>query len=129
LLGLSVNSNARNLGIVQEATVLDGYLRTGATNLLGQPPTQAVGQVLAGPTHVVFTRTPQGATTLFVNGAAVATGTRAKTLSNWASTARLHLGGERDGSKQWLGTYHLVAMYNRALSPQEVLQNFVAGDV
>jgi hypothetical protein len=129
LLGLSVNSNARNLGIVQEATVLDGYLRTGATNLLGQPPTQAVGQVLAGPTHVVFTRTPQGATTLYVNGAAVATGTRAKTLGNWASTARLHLGGERDGSKPWLGTYRLVAMYNRALTPEEVLQNFVVGDV
>ena len=129
VLGLSVNSNARNLGIVQEGAVLDGYLRTKATNYLGEPPTQAVGQVLAGRTHVVFTRTPQGATTLYVNGAPVATGTVANTMANWASTARLHLGGERDGSKPWLGTYYLVAMYDRALSPAEVLQNFVVGDV
>ena len=129
LLGLGVNTNARNLGIVQEGTALDAYLRTKATDYRGEPPTQAVDQVLSGPTHLVFTRTPQGATTLYVNGAAVATGTAASTMANWASTARLHLGGERDGSKPWLGTYYLVAMYDRALSPEEVLQNFVVGDV
>ncbi len=129
LLGLGVNASARNLGIVQEGTVLDAYLRTKATNFLGQPPTRATGQVLSGSTHVVFTRTQQGATTLYVNGASVATGSAANTMANWASTARLHLGGERDGSKPWLGTYYLVAMYDRALSPAEVLQNFVVGDV
>ena len=127
LLGLGVNTNARNLGIVQEGTALDAYLRTKATDYRGEPPTQAVDQVLSGPTHLVFTRTPQGATTLYVNGAAVATGTAASTMANWASTARLHLGGERDGSKPWLGTYYLVAMYDRALSPEEVLTELRRG--
>ncbi len=129
MLGLGFNANARNLGIIQEGAVLDAYLRTRATNYRGEPSTQAVGQVLAGLTHVVFTRTPDGTTTLYVNGATVSTGSAGSNLGTWATSARLHVGGERDGTKSWLGTYHLVAMYDRALSPTEVLQNFVVGDV
>ena len=30
-------------------------------------------------------------------------------------------------SRAWLGTYHLVAIYQRALSPEEIQQNYKAG--
>ena len=37
-----------------------------------------------------------------------------------------YLGNEGTTDRPWLGEYHLVAIYNRALSDQEILQNFKA---
>ncbi|MCH2580554.1 MAG: DUF1592 domain-containing protein, partial [Planctomycetes bacterium] len=40
---------------------------------------------------------------------------------------RLALADELSGGRPWLGTYYLVAVYNRDLSPAEVERNFKAG--
>lgn len=45
------------------------------------------------------------------------------------NTHALHLGAERDGTKPWLGTYYLAAVYSRALLADEVLQNYAHGDI
>jgi hypothetical protein len=37
------------------------------------------------------------------------------------------LGNATSLDAAWLGTYHLVAVYARALTAQEVAQNFAAG--
>lgn len=44
-------------------------------------------------------------------------------FSNWNHTYRLSLGNTVIGDRPWLGTYHRVALYNRALSPAEVQQH------
>jgi regulation of enolase protein 1 (concanavalin A-like superfamily) len=129
VMGLSVNTNARHVAIVQQGTVLESYVRSTATNLLGSPPLSAANQTIAAPAHVVLTRAVNGTTTLFVNGAVVATGTDAGTLGSWANWPRLHIGGERDGSKPWLGTVYLLALYDRALSVDEVQRHQRIGDV
>ena len=37
------------------------------------------------------------------------------------------VGNEIDLMRPWLGVMHLVAVYDRALAPDEVAQNFAAG--
>lgn len=51
--------------------------------------------------------------------------------SNWDPTYRFTLAHEFEDptadSRSWRGDYHLVAVYNRALSEAEIVQNFDAG--
>jgi len=56
----------------------------------------------------------------------VATGTISGNLSTWVSY-KLGLGDELAGGNPWLGTFHLVAIYSRALTAAEIHQNFLAG--
>ena len=48
-------------------------------------------------------------------------------FSNWDQTHRLFLGNEGSLDRPWRGTIYLVAVYDRALSPEEVTANFSAG--
>jgi hypothetical protein len=127
--GISANPNARNVGMIQSGADLDVFLRTKATNSKGQPPTEANGSLQEEMIHLVFTRDSSGATTVYVDGVEVASGTVGNTLGNWVGNHRLHLAAERNGTRPWLGTYFLLAVYDRALTPSEVIQNFAFGDV
>ncbi|MEL6890677.1 MAG: LamG-like jellyroll fold domain-containing protein, partial [Actinomycetota bacterium] len=129
LVGISANRNARSTGIIQQAADLEGYVRTGTTDTRGGPPTIASAAVDGNLMHVVMTRSVAGDVAVYVNGVIAATGTTTDDLDNWVSSHRLHLGAERDGTKAFLGTYYLVAFYDRALSASEVIQNFAFGDV
>lgn len=51
----------------------------------------------------------------------------ARDLSNWDQTHRLFLGNEGSLDRPWRGTMYLVAVYDHALSPEEVMANFSAG--
>jgi VanZ family protein len=48
-------------------------------------------------------------------------------LRNWNETYRLFLGNEGTLDRPWSGRLYLVAVYDRALSPEEVRANFSAG--
>jgi VanZ family protein len=48
-------------------------------------------------------------------------------LSNWDPSYSLVLGNEATGNRPWLGKLFLVAIYNRALSEQEIWKNYTAG--
>ena len=51
----------------------------------------------------------------------------AGTLSNWSDSFPLVLANEVTGERPWLGTFYLVAIYDRALTAKEVTRNFQAG--
>lgn len=130
ILGISANNNARNLALNVTDTTLNAYLRTRDTDTKGGPPTVAPDVLGAQMMHLVFTRSADGTTRVYLDGDEVATGFTTNDLGNWVSTHRLHLGAERDnGSRHWLGTYYLLAFYDRALTPSEVIQNYAYGDV
>jgi hypothetical protein len=96
----------------------------------------AAGQVdSARPTHLVFTldtgaggdRTPR----LFVNGAAAAIDRPGAldagvALGGWDERFVLALANEVGASRSWEGEIYLAAIYGRALSAEEVRQNFLA---
>ena len=77
--------------------------------------------------HVVYTRDAAGKATILVNGKEAATAEVAGSLANWVGDFRLLLANERTGDRPWQGELHLAAVYDRALSADEVAQNLKAG--
>jgi regulation of enolase protein 1 (concanavalin A-like superfamily) len=106
----------------------EARLRTSATNNNGQPsvvsPSNSARTELQ---HLIYTRSADGIAKLYIDGVEIGSGLVGGDLSNWNSTYQFALGNEIGASRPWLGTYHLVAIYNRALSSSEVHQNFSYG--
>ncbi len=103
--------------------------RSTETSSNGLPAisTPAGSAVQDGLTHVVVTRSPAGEVQLYVDGSVVASTTVGGDLSNWSSSFPLLLANETSLDRPWLGTFHLVAVYSRALSAAEVNQNLQVG--
>ncbi len=87
----------------------------------------STGVVSTELTHVVATRDAAGQRAIYVNGVAVANDTLGGNTANWNSTYPLVLGNVESGDRPWLGTYCLVAVYDAALSPAQVTDNFDTG--
>ncbi|HEY8145478.1 MAG TPA: LamG domain-containing protein [Kofleriaceae bacterium] len=77
-------------------------------------------------THVVMVRTADGWRRLYIDGALRGTSSVGGALG-WIAAERFILAADPDGSDEWRGTYHLVAVYCRALEELEVARNFAAG--
>jgi hypothetical protein len=77
--------------------------------------------------HVVFTHDLSGAERLYVNGTEISQQTQAGDFSNWETNFQLALANEITGTRAWMGDYYLVAIYSRALTPDDVQQNWKAG--
>jgi hypothetical protein len=119
---------ARNFTLGQAADRFDVRFRTTETNDSGQPSLPSTpGAAGVSPSHVVYTRDAQGRATVYVNGAESAQQHVGGDLFNWDYSFQLLLANELSGDRPWLGRLHLVAVYDRALSPDEVHRNHAAG--
>lgn len=86
-------------------------------------------------THVVWTRAADGAVAAYVNNRPETTvfqgGDSIEEVtgdfSNWDDSYRFGVGNEISAPRQWLGQFYLVALYDKALSADEVSQNYNAG--
>jgi len=63
---------------------------------------------------------------VWIDGELNVTATVDGDLSNWAAFP-FGLANEFDTTRTWLGELHLVALYARALTPDEIDQNWKAG--
>lgn len=78
--------------------------------------------------HVAFVHDAMGAEQFYLDGALLATGERIGSFASWdTEDARLVVGNELTGERAIDASLHLVAIYCRALSHDEVLQNLDAG--
>ncbi|HXX92995.1 MAG TPA: LamG-like jellyroll fold domain-containing protein, partial [Planctomycetota bacterium] len=105
-------------------------LRTTSSNDNGMPGFMSEeGTVKAGLTHLVLSRARSGPAVFYVDGVERGRQAQAGDLSKWTREYRLSLADEpwADGGQPWLGAYYLVAIYSRALPPDEVAQHFKAG--
>ena len=134
IVTISNTLNGRNLTLGQgepdgsTGDRFDVRLRTTATNLNGEPSTWTpAGAATTNLAHVVFTRSSLGITRIYVNGNEVASRQISGDLSNWGEAYRFALGNEIDGERPWLGTLHLVALFDRSLTPSEITHNFGLG--
>lgn len=111
----------------QPSDVYDVRLRATSTGddgtMLATPASSASTQL----SHVVYTRDASGVARIYVNNVEWASGTVGGDFSNWDESFRLALANELTEDRPWLGEFHLVAIYNRALSQAQVSQNFNAG--
>ena len=78
---------------------------------------------------MVYTRDPAGNVAIYIDTVLVTTATVGGNLSTWDVSMPLVLANEADqaGTREWLGKYHLGAIYETALSAAQVTQNFTAG--
>lgn len=128
IVTLSANPSQRNFTLGQDKDRFDARLRTTSTDENGTPSTPGPEQgVSAKLTHLVFARAADGLANLYVDGTAVATRTVTGDLSNWKDAFQLAIANELSMDRPWHGEIGLVAVYSRALSADEVKQNFEAG--
>ncbi|MEM9379147.1 MAG: LamG-like jellyroll fold domain-containing protein [Planctomycetota bacterium] len=111
-------------------TAYNVRLRTnhGSTDLNGSPDLRTdEGAAEATLQHVVYTRASDGTSCIFVDGELEASTTVEGALVNWDPAFRFALGNEIGDNRPWFGGLHLVAVYDRALTQDEVDVNFRAG--
>lgn len=128
ILTFSDGPAARNFTLGQNDGSFQFRLRTTPPlDLNANGKTLTGGNAEAGKlTHLIVTRDTTGLARMYVNGVEVANRMVSGLFSNWTDTFQLLLGNEAGGgeSRAWLGELHLAAIYARALSPDEIKQNF-----
>lgn len=89
--------------------------------------TDPAGAVRTERTHVAYTRDAEGQARIYLNGEAVAEMSIGGDLSNWDTGMALGLAGELNGERPWRGSYHQVAIYNRALDATTLSTDYEDG--
>ena len=128
IVTLSQDARQRNFTLGQEGDQLQARLRSTKTSVNGIPAVDSPRKSLVPlRIHVVYTRNRSGQAALHIDGRRRAARRVSGDLSNWNANYRLALANELNRERPWQGTLYLVAVYNRALTPSEIAQNFQAG--
>ena len=129
----SAGSMDRNFTVRQNLYDYRYLLRTSETSLDGeteQLSTPADDEVLqATLQHVVATYHPIDGRRIYVNGDLVSDvdPVPGGTLIDWQNNFAFILGSDASGDNSWEGTVRLAAIHRRALTPEQVTQNFDVG--
>jgi len=132
IVSYSGGTTTRNFMLGQTLYSYDFYNRASTTNQAGDPvlATSADDEDLqATLQHVVATYDPVNGRRIYVNGQYTddLDPSSGGTLADWDDTFAFVLGNEVSGDRQFQGVFRLVAVFNRALTPEQVTQNFEAG--
>ncbi|NNE00837.1 MAG: DUF1592 domain-containing protein, partial [Pirellulaceae bacterium] len=99
-----------------------------STSTNGIPATATPSRTVKTRTqHVVFTRSRGGTARIYVDGKEIAKRDVGGDLKSWDNGFAFALADELNGGRPWLGTFYLVALYNRDLTAGEVQKNYRAG--
>ena len=79
--------------------------------------------------HVVVTYDPVNGRRIYVNGIFTddIDTTPAGSLADWVNNFAFVVGNEVSGNRQWQGKIRLLAIHNRALTDEQITQNFSVG--
>ena len=132
IVSYSGGLTARNFALGQTMYNYDFFNRSSNTDANGEPglSTPNADEVLqATLQHVVATFDPVAGRKIYVNGELKAQLDPAPggTLGEWDNSFAFVLGNEVSGNRNWMGVIRLVAIFNRALTPTQIKQNFDAG--
>jgi hypothetical protein len=128
VVSLATNNSDLAITLMARDSRFEFRMRGPLTDSNGLPSLNSPdGTVQLQRTHVALVSAPDGTRTLYVDGIARATDVRGGDLASWGTSHRFGLASELDGVGSWLGTYHLVAIYARALTAAEVATHFALG--
>jgi mono/diheme cytochrome c family protein len=132
IVSYSAGAMARNVSLVQQMYQYEMRTRSSETDANGAPSTftrDADQDAQAALQHVVLTYSPVEGQRLYVNGEYTGDvdAQGGGGLADWDDTFALVLGNETSNNAQWEGVMRMVAIHNRTLTPEQVLQNFEAG--
>jgi hypothetical protein len=132
IVSYSAGTTQRNFTLGQTQYNYDFLQRSSNTDVNGEPQlstADADEDLQATLQHVVATYDPVNGRRLYVNGTftddidTIPGGS----LIDWDSSYAFVLGNEVSGDRQWQGKLRLVAIHNRALTQEQIQQNFLAG--
>ena len=132
IVSYSAGPMLRNFNLGQTMYDYDFFVRSSFTDENGSPAlsTPSAAEVLqATLQHVVATFDPVEGRKIYVNGVLV-TGpdpVPPGLLGDWDDTYAFVLANEVSGNRPWAGVIRLVAIHNRALSEEQIVQNYEAG--
>jgi hypothetical protein len=121
---------SRNFTLGQTQYNYDFLLRRANSDFAGMPAlsTADADELLqASLQHVVLTQDPVNGQHIYVNGEDSGVQGEPAAISNWDDSFALMLGNEADGSRQWQGSIRLLAIHDRALTAEQIAQNFSIG--
>ena len=135
IVSLSNGISHRNVTLGQiepvngQDSIFDIRLRTSFSGSNGIRPRMPLLSSFSSidMSHVLFTRDASGMTSFYINGEKIEDSFSLGEFSNWDASFSLLLGNELSEDRPWIGSLHLVALYNRALTTDEVITNFTAG--
>lgn len=129
----SAGPDDRNVTLAQKAYQYEALTRTNETDANGMPSLLTLDKdrdAQAALQHVVLTYDPINGRRLYVNGqftGDVDPRGGGGSLADWDDSYALVLGNETSGTRPWAGVMRLIAIHNRALTLEQVQQNFAAG--
>ncbi|MFT2089963.1 LamG domain-containing protein [Paraglaciecola sp. 2405UD69-4] len=132
IISYSGGDTTRNFTLGQSLYNYDVLLRTSQTDLDGQPAlsTSDADEILqASLQHVVVNYDPINGRQIFVNGEFTGNldNVQAGGFSDWNDSYAFVLGNEVSGDIPWAGSIRMVAIHNRVLSAEQIVQNFDMG--
>ena len=112
----------------QERDEYQVRFRTNKTSRNGLPATSSPKQSdIKKLVHVVYVRRSNGDTSIYLNGKKSTEGRSPGQLSPWTDSFHFCLANEVTNDRPWLGTFHLVAIYSRALIAKEINAHHALG--
>lgn len=134
IVSISMDPSARNITLAQSADTYLVRLNTTTNSSNGTPSLQTpTGVVTTELTHLAFTWdvTSHNAT-IYVNGTAIVSLNNKFTgdLSNWRNyklVLSTEFENDNPNGRFWFGEMYLVAIYDRALSAEEIRSNYDLG--
>ena len=122
----------RNFMIGQTLYDYDTFLRTDQTDQAGEPQlsTPSDDEILqATQQHVVYSYDPINGREIYVNGSLVSAADPVPggLMNDWDDTFAFALASEVDNNSRFAGSIRMVAIHNRALTSDQILQNFEVG--
>ncbi len=132
IISYSAGTTERNFTLGQTLYSYNVMNRSTTTDANGDPSldtADADEDLQATLQHVVATYDPVNGRRIFVNG--VFTDdvdlVQGGTLIDWDNSFAFVLGNEVSGDRQWQGMLRMVAIHNRALTQEQITQNFSVG--
>lgn len=130
IVSYSGSATARNFALSQTLYNYEILQRSSTTDQnQGFATADADERLQATLQHVVVTFAPGQARRIYVNGEYTgdADPDSAGLLNDWDNSFAFVLGNETDSNSLWQGTLRMVAIHNRALSAEQISQNYSVG--
>ena len=125
----SGDGDNRNFTLGQTLYNYDFLSRSSEIDQSDQLSTPDADEILqATLQHVVVNFDPFEGRSIYVNGELIATDpTLGGNLNEWNDTYALALGSEVDNMDRWAGSIRLLAIHERTLTEEQILNNFETG--
>jgi hypothetical protein len=132
IISYSAGTDVRNFTLGQTLYNYNYLHRSSTTDGNGEPGHSTADDdedLQATEQHVVATFDPENGRRLYIDGVFSddLDETESGNLNDWDDSYALVLGNEASSNRPWAGKIRLLAIHNRALSAQQIKQNFDAG--